>query len=73
MEHVWLDTDTVAAMAGLTRKWVQWQIREGRMSGTFHGGQYWIRREHAEVIVAARAFSARADRTDVAKDGDNLV
>ncbi|WP_299057945.1 hypothetical protein [uncultured Nocardioides sp.] len=61
-DHVWLDTATVAAMAGLTVNWVTWQIREERMPATFHGGQYWVRREHAEVIVAARAFAERADR-----------
>ncbi|WP_299056351.1 hypothetical protein [uncultured Nocardioides sp.] len=61
LAHVWLDTTTVAAMAGLTVKWAQWMIREEQMPGTFHGGRYWVRREHAEVIVAARAFTQRAD------------
>ncbi|MCH1867089.1 helix-turn-helix domain-containing protein [Nocardioides sp. CFH 31398] len=61
VDHVWLDTATVAAMAGLTVQWAQWMAREGKMPATFHGGQYWVRREHAEVIVAARAFAARAD------------
>lgn len=33
VDHVWLDTDTVAATAGMTRKWVQSQIRTGANAG----------------------------------------
>lgn len=62
LEHVWLDLKTVAAMAGLTVQWAQWRAREGRMPATWHGGQYWVRRDHAEAFMAARAFRARAFR-----------
>lgn len=57
-------------MAGLTVQWVRWRIRDGRLPAKYHGGRYWVRREHAEVIVAARAFAARADMIDRSEQDD---
>ncbi|WP_425573223.1 helix-turn-helix domain-containing protein [Nocardioides lentus] len=62
IEHAWLDTAEVAALCQLSRKWVIKQIRLERMPATSHGGQWWVRREHAEVVAAARAFARRADK-----------
>jgi hypothetical protein len=63
LEHVWLDLKTVAAMAGLTVQWAQEKTREGRIPAQWHGGQYWVRRDHAEAFMAARTFAQRADRS----------
>jgi len=52
---VWLDTNTAAAVLGMSRTGVSLMARQERIAATRHGTRWWFRRDHLELVAAARA------------------
>jgi excisionase family DNA binding protein len=60
--HVWLDTVTVALMLGVSDSRVRQLACQGRLPFVHPGRRRWFRRDHIEVIAAARALRGRPVR-----------
>lgn len=52
---VWLNTNTAAALLGMSPTGVTLMARQDRIPATRHGRRWWFRRDHLEVLAAARA------------------
>lgn len=52
---VWLDTNTAAAVLGMSRTGVSLMARQERIAATRYGTRWWFRRDHLELAAAARA------------------
>lgn len=57
--QVWLSVSTTAALLGVTPTRVTQMIRTERLPATRKGQRWWIRRQHAEILAAARAATRR--------------
>lgn len=57
--QVWLSTEAVALMLGVSTVRVHQLLQADRIPHTRHGGRLWVRRTDAEIVAAARAFRAR--------------
>lgn len=53
-EHEWLSPREVAELLGVTPQAVTRRIRTERLPGVEHGGRQWVRRDHLELVGAAR-------------------
>jgi excisionase family DNA binding protein len=53
-EHEWLTPSQVAKLLGVTRPAVTKRIKRERLPSVEHGGRVWVRRDHLEMIEAAR-------------------
>lgn len=53
--QVWLNVSTTAALLGVTPTRVTQMIRREQMPATRVGHRWWILRQHAEIIAAARS------------------
>lgn len=52
---VWLSMTETALLLGITKAAVRQKIAADRLPATRHGRRWWIRRQHAENLAAARA------------------
>ncbi|GAB2767537.1 hypothetical protein GCM10027020_20380 [Nocardioides salsibiostraticola] len=55
-EHVWITPRVFALMAGYGEANARRLLKAGRVPVVQVGSKWWIRRDHAEQLVAARAF-----------------
>lgn len=54
-QHDWLAPSDVAARLGVTPQAILQRARRGRLPAVRRGHPYWIRAEHAEILLNARA------------------
>lgn len=57
--QVWLDVATTAELLGVSRARVTQMIRAEKMPATRRGHRWWVLRQHAENLAAARAYLRR--------------
>lgn len=55
LEHVWLNTPTAALVVGVAPSWLVTLAAAGRAPHTRVGRRLWWRRDHVEIMAAARA------------------
>ena len=53
-DHEWLSPRQVAELLGVTRPAVMGRIHRGKLPSVQKGGRYWVRRDHLELVEAAR-------------------
>lgn len=47
---VWVTTDEVARITGLSQSAVTWRIRKGRIHAEWRGGRWWVHRTDVEGV-----------------------
>lgn len=58
-EHTWLDTKTAALTIGVSPTWLVTLAAQDRAPHTHVGRRLWWRRDHVEIMAAARGLRLR--------------